>query len=381
MSLVIRDVTRRYGAFVALDRVSLDVAPGELVALLGPSGSGKSSLLRMLAGLDAPDEGSIHRNGDNLLALDASRRGVGLVFQHYALFAHMNVFENVAFGLRVRSRRQRPGRQEIKARVEALLERMQLRDLAQRYPAQLSGGQRQRVALARALAVEPGLLLLDEPFGALDAQVRVSLRVWLRDLQRALGLTTIMVTHDQDEAMQMADRIVVMHEGRVEQTGTPDAIYDAPATPFVHGFVGRGTRLRAHVGEGGLWVEGHRLPGDVAGFERGQAMEAWVRPEHVVLAPRSPWGMPARIERLAPAGATVQAMLLLGERTGVPVAAEWPAGDVARLALAEGSSIHVALTRLRVYAPAGAHAFVPCASHASGQDGLIDLGQWMHRRP
>ncbi|TBR39509.1 ATP-binding cassette domain-containing protein [Dyella terrae] len=384
MTLEIRQLTRRFGAFVALDRVSLDVAPGELVALLGPSGSGKSTLLRILAGLDAPDQGSVLRDGEDLLAHDASRRGVGLVFQHYALFAHMTVFENVAFGLRVRRRALRPGRQAIRQRVLALLERMQLAEYAARYPSQLSGGQRQRVALARALAVEPAMLLLDEPFGALDQQVRVSLRGWLRDLQRSLGLTTLMVTHDQEEALQMADRVVVMHEGRVAQVGRPDAIYDVPASPFVHGFVGRGTRLPAIVVPGALLVSGHRLAGDTEGWEPGREVEAWVRPEDVRLAPRVPWGVPARIESLLSRGATVHAALAIDGASGITLDAEWHAGDVARLSLHEGDQVAIAFARLRLYGtepdPRLVGVFVPHGAFGTPEHGFADRGMWSQRR-
>src|SRR5579859_3974346 len=208
MGIEISRLRRQFDAFMALDDVSLKIGDGEFVAVLGPSGSGKTSLLRILAGLDQPDAGSVFRDGQDLLALDARRRGVGLVFQHYALFPHMTVAQNVAFGLRVRAWRKRPKASAIKARVEGLLRQVELDGFAHRYPSQLTGGQRQRVALARALAIEPRLLLLDEPFGALDAQVRVNLRGWLREFHRSFGITTLFITHDQDEALEMADRVV-----------------------------------------------------------------------------------------------------------------------------------------------------------------------------
>src|SRR5690348_6030456 len=235
----IRNLTRRFTGLAALDDVSLAIAPGEFVALLGPSGSGKTTLLRILAGLDYPDGGSVEHEGADFLAAPARRRKVGLVFQHYALFRHLSVRENIAFGLRVRPWRRRPRRHEIAERVRQLLRRVQLEEHGERYPAQLSGGQRQRVALARALAVEPSLLLLDEPFGALDAQVRVHLRRWLRELHDESRLTTIFVTHDQEEALELADRIAVMNKGRIEQVDTPEVLYHRPATTFVCEFIGK----------------------------------------------------------------------------------------------------------------------------------------------
>ena len=255
MSIEISHLSRRFGDFAALDDVSLSLARGEFVALLGPSGSGKTTLLRLLAGLDFPDLGLLLQDGRDLARIPARERGVGLVFQHYALFRHMTVAENIAFGLRVRPRAHRPDRAEIAARVERLLQRVQLEGLGRRYPAQLSGGQRQRVALARALAIEPQLLLLDEPFGALDAQVRLALRRWLRHLHEELGLTTVFVTHDQEEALELADRVVVMNRGRIEQVGTADEVYDAPNSPFVYGFIGESSTLPVRIEDGQLWVQ------------------------------------------------------------------------------------------------------------------------------
>ena len=227
-----------FGRHAALRDVSLTVNSGELLALLGPSGSGKTTLLRVIAGLEAPDAGTVHFDGDDATARSATDRRVGFVFQHYALFRHMTVFENVAFGLRVRPRERRPPEAEIRRKVDELLALVQLDYLGDRYPSQLSGGQRQRVALARALAVEPRVLLLDEPFGALDAKVRQELRRWLRRLHRQIHVTSVFVTHDQEEALELADRVVVMNEGQIEQDGTPDAIVEHPATPFVMTFVG-----------------------------------------------------------------------------------------------------------------------------------------------
>src|SRR5207302_709726 len=242
-----RTIVKRFGDFTALDGVSVEVEAGSLTALLGPSGSGKSTLLRVIAGLERPDEGSIHLEGRDVTNVAPQARGVGFVFQHYAAFKHMTVWDNVAFGLKIR---RRP-RAEIKQRVAELLELVQLEGFAERYPAQLSGGQRQRMALARALAVEPRVLLLDDPFGALDARVRVELRTWLRRLHEETHVTTVIVTHDQEEAMDVADRIAVMNHGRIEQTGKPRDLYEHPANEFVMSFVGAVNRI------GGAFVRPH----------------------------------------------------------------------------------------------------------------------------
>jgi sulfate transport system ATP-binding protein len=242
MSIELRGIVKRFGDFVAVDHVDLSVASGELLALLGPSGSGKTSLLRIIAGLEAADAGSVAFHGDDATGVHARDRRVGFVFQHYALFGHLSIFENVAFGLRVRPRRERLPDADIARRVHRLLDLVQLDALADRFPHQLSGGQRQRIALARALAVEPKVLLLDEPFGALDARVRQELRRWLRRLHDEVHVTSVFVTHDQEEALEVADRVVVMNHGRVEQVGTPAEIYDHPATPFVFEFLGQFNR-------------------------------------------------------------------------------------------------------------------------------------------
>ena len=238
MSIEIRHLQKRYGATIVCDDLSLDIRSGELVALLGPSGSGKTTLLRLIAGLEAPDAGSVAFHGEDDAGADPRAQRVGFVFQHYALFAHMTIFENVAFGLRVRPRATRPDEATIRRRVHELLALVQLDWLADRYPHQLSGGQRQRIALARALAVEPGVLLRDEPFGALAAKVRKELRRWLRRLHDEMHVTTVFVTHDQEEAMEVADRVVIMNRGRIEQAGSPDEVYDHPKTPFVLQFLG-----------------------------------------------------------------------------------------------------------------------------------------------
>ncbi len=238
MSIEVRNLNKRFGPTVVCDNLNLDIPDGELVALLGPSGSGKTTLLRIIAGLEVPDSGTVLFHGEDATHTDVRERQVGFVFQHYALFAHMTIFENVAFGLRVRPKATRPGEREIRAKVTELLKLVQLDWIADRYPHQLSGGQRQRIALARALAVEPKVLLLDEPFGALDAKVRKELRRWLRRLHDEVHVTSVFVTHDQEEAMEVADRIVVMNQGRIEQDGPPDEVYDHPASPFVLQFLG-----------------------------------------------------------------------------------------------------------------------------------------------
>ena len=250
MSIEVRNLNKRFGKTVVCDNLNLDIPAGELVALLGPSGSGKTTLLRIIAGLEVPDQGTVLFHGADATDTDVRERQVGFVFQHYALFAHMSIFENVAFGLRVRPKATRPGEKEIRAKVTELLKLVQLDWIADRYPHQLSGGQRQRIALARALAVEPKVLLLDEPFGALDAKVRKELRRWLRRLHDEMHVTSVFVTHDQEEAMEVADRIVVMNEGRIEQQGTPDEVYDHPASPFVLQFLGDVNLFHGRFGHG-----------------------------------------------------------------------------------------------------------------------------------
>ena len=244
MSIEVRQVHKQFGNFTALNNINLDIKAGELVALLGPSGCGKTTLLRIIAGLETPDTGSILFNGDDVSRRDVRKRNVGFVFQHYALFRHMTVFDNVAFGLRMKSRRERPSEAVIAEKVQELLRMVQLDWLSDRFPEQLSGGQRQRIALARALAVEPQILLLDEPFGALDAKVRKELRRWLANLHEDINLTSVFVTHDQEEAMEVADRIVVMNKGVIEQIGTPAEVYENPASEFVYHFLGDSNRLK-----------------------------------------------------------------------------------------------------------------------------------------
>lgn len=280
--LQIENVARQFGSFAALKGVSLAIEPGELVALLGPSGSGKTTLLRLIAGLDFLDGGRIAFDGVDGNALSLRDRRIGMVFQSYALFRHLTVRDNIAFGLWARPRQERPPSAEIDRRVRDLLALVQLDGLEGRFPSQLSGGQRQRVALARALAIEPRVLLLDEPFGALDAKVRKDLRAWLRDLHSRTGHTTVFVTHDQDEALELADRVAILHQGRLEQVGTPDAVYDHPATPFVCSFLGETNRLPVEVRGGQAWLEDRPVYAASATNVVGHA-DLYVRPQHLKL--------------------------------------------------------------------------------------------------
>ncbi len=278
MSIEIRSVSKKFNSFNALTDVDLTVPSGELVALLGPSGSGKTTLLRIIAGLESPDRGSILFNGVDATAHDVRERQVGFVFQHYALFRHMTVFDNVAFGLTVKPKKIRPSKGEISDRVHGLLKLVQLDQLAKRYPAQLSGGQRQRVALARALAVEPQVLLLDEPFGALDAKVRQELRRWLRKLHDEIHVTSVFVTHDQEEALEVADRIVVMNEGKIEQAGTPEEVYDKPANPFVFNFLGNVNLFHGRMHGGAAKIADMSIDLPEHSEADGNAVVAYVRP-------------------------------------------------------------------------------------------------------
>ena len=280
MRISIHDVNKRFGNFTALDQVNLDIHSGELVALLGPSGSGKTTLLRIIAGLEWPDAGEIRFDGEDALLRSVGERNVGFVFQHYALFRHMTIFENIAFGLRALPRRQRLDEQEIRKRVGDLLDLVQLNGLAGRYPTQLSGGQRQRVALARALAVQPRVLLLDEPFGALDAKVRKELRRWLRQLHQQIQVTSVFVTHDQEEALEVADRVVVFDKGRIEQVGVPQQVYEEPANAFVHGFIGASASLPIIIKDGKVCFGEKVLDIDRKGSPDGRAA-LFIRPYDV----------------------------------------------------------------------------------------------------
>ncbi len=304
MSIEIRNVSKQFGDFQALRDVNLDINSGELIALLGPSGCGKTTLLRIIAGLETPDVGTIHFSGEDTTDVHVRERNVGFVFQHYALFRHMTVFENVAFGLRVKPRKERPSEAQIREKVMSLLKLVQLDWIADRYPSQLSGGQRQRIALARALAVEPKVLLLDEPFGALDAKVRKELRRWLRRLHDELHVTSIFVTHDQEEALEVADRVVVINKGKIEQQGSPQEVWDNPASPFVYGFLGDVNLFKGRASDGRVYLDDgmqidspeaknahetkafafvrpHDL--DVERYSPGQALDAQGRPRGIVV--------------------------------------------------------------------------------------------------
>jgi sulfate transport system ATP-binding protein len=291
MSVEVRNITKKFGKFPALHGVNLKVESGELVALLGPSGSGKTTLLRIIGGLEFPDntEARVLFYGEDVTALPAHKRRVGFAFQHYALFRHLNVFENIAFGLRVRPFWSRPKESEIRERVEKLLKLIQLDLLGSRYPSQLSGGQRQRVALARALAVEPKVLLLDEPFGALDAKVRKELRQWLRRLHEEIHVTTLFVTHDQEEALEVADRVAILREGCVEQIGKPAEIYDHPATPFVYDFLGNVNAFAGHVRDGSVHIGDSKFAAHGATGGKDTSATAFVRP-HDIRVTREPGG-------------------------------------------------------------------------------------------
>jgi len=282
VAIAAESLGRTFGTTVAVDSLDIAVEPGELLALLGPSGSGKTTLLRLVAGLETPTSGRILFGGEDATHRPVRERRVGFVFQHYALFKHLSVAENIAYGLRVRPRATRPPDKEIRRRVAKLLELVQLSGLGRRAPAQLSGGQRQRVALARALAVEPRVLLLDEPFGALDAQVRRDLRRWLRELHDRTGHTTLFVTHDQEEALELADRVAILNKGRIEQIGTPDDVLDRPATAFVAGFVGEAVRLPVELAPHALRIGGQAIALD-HGLPSGAAA-LFVRPTDLTLA-------------------------------------------------------------------------------------------------
>jgi sulfate transport system ATP-binding protein len=344
MTIEVRGLTKRFGAFTALDDVSLDVPGGGLVALLGPSGSGKTTLLRILAGLEHPDGGTARIEGVDLASQSARQRNVGLVFQHYALFRHLDVYENIAFALRVRKR----PRAEVDARVRELLALIQLESFEHRLPSQLSGGQRQRVALARALAARPRVLLLDEPFGALDAQVRAELRAWLRRLHDEIHLTTVFVTHDQDEAFEVADRVVVMNHGKVEQVGAPADVFEQPANDFVMRFLGHVNVLDAELADGRARIGDVTLAvGNHNGDSRGRV---YIRPHDVELArANSDGALAARVMRVTPLSGGLKIDLSvpsIGSRLRADV--DWERGTA--LALRDGDDVFLSLRRARVFA-------------------------------
>lgn len=326
-AITVRGANKRYGDFVALDNVDFAVPSGSLTALLGPSGSGKSTLLRAIAGLDHPDSGTVTINGVDVTGVPPQRRGIGFVFQHYAAFKHMTVRDNVAFGLKIRKR----PKAEIKDKVDNLLEVVGLSGFQTRYPNQLSGGQRQRMALARALAVDPQVLLLDEPFGALDAKVREDLRAWLRRLHDEVHVTTVLVTHDQAEALDVADRIAVLNQGRIEQLGTPTEVYDAPANAFVMSFLGAVSSLN------GALVRPHDIR---VGRTPDMAVSA-----ATVDGADGVGVLRATVDRVVALGFEVR-VELTNAATGVPFTAQITRGDAEALALAEGDTVYVRATRV-----------------------------------
>jgi sulfate transport system ATP-binding protein len=352
MSIEVRDIVKKFGQFSALQNVTLEIPSGELVALLGPSGSGKTTLLRVIGGLEAPDAGQVLFHGEDATSRHVRERQVGFVFQHYALFRHMSVFENVAFGLRVRPRGTRPPEAEIRAAVMDLLKLVQLDWLADRYPSQLSGGQRQRVALARALAVKPKVLLLDEPFGALDAKVRKELRRWLRRLHQEIHVTTVFVTHDQDEALEVSDRVVVMNEGKIEQVGTPEEVYDHPATAFVCGFLGDVNLFHGRVERGRVSIGGSQLDiPDLTAASDGNAL-AYVRTHEIELSGSSAGehSILAVVRHLRAFGPIVR-LELDRAGDGQVIEAEVPRARVEELGLCLGSTVYLAPRNPRVFVP------------------------------
>jgi sulfate transport system ATP-binding protein len=350
MSIEIENVNKQFGTFKALSNVSLAIPSGELVALLGPSGCGKTTLLRIIAGLEYADSGRILFNGEDTTQSHVRERRVGFVFQHYALFRHMTVFDNVAFGLTVRPKATRPSKQDIREKVMKLLQLVQLENMAARYPAQLSGGQRQRIALARALAVEPQVLLLDEPFGALDAQVRAELRRWLRRLHDEIHVTSVFVTHDQEEALEVADRIVVMNKGKIEQVGTPDQVYENPATSFVLNFLGSVNMFHGRMSQGKAQLSGLQVHANgYAGADDTPAV-AYVR-SHDIEIDRSQVdssSIKAEIKTILKLGPTVRISLLI-EGNSEYVEAELTRDKFQYLDLKHGEHVYVRPRQVRVF--------------------------------
>lgn len=354
MSIEVRNVHKAFGTFKALDDISLNFPDGELVALLGPSGCGKTTLLRVIAGLEHADSGSVILDGHDATDQDVRQRRVGFVFQHYALFRHLTVFENIAFGLRVRPRSQRPSEKEIRAKVNRLLELVQLSWVANRFPSQLSGGQRQRIALARALAVEPSVLLLDEPFGALDAKVRKELRRWLRALHDELHISSIFVTHDQEEALEVSDRVVLINKGRVEQVGTPKGIYERPATAFAYGFIGPVNEFRGRIEGGYVRVGDERLAHNASNLRDGQEVVAFVRPHDTEIVPdASDDGISASINRIL-GNSTVARIELVADDAARENRKEFfeveiAGSEAASLGLSAGQRVKIRSSRLSVF--------------------------------
>ena len=349
MSISIRNITKRFGEFTALDNVSVEVPDGSLLALLGPSGSGKTTLLRIIAGLEVPDAGSVVCHGDDVTRRSARDRNVGFVFQHYALFRHMNVFENIAFGMRVRHQ----SKQLIHQRVRELLQLVRLENLEKRYPSQLSGGQRQRVALARALAIHPKVLLLDEPFGALDAKVRQELRSWLRRLHDEINMTSVFVTHDQEEAFEVADTVVVMNQGRVEQAGAPQEVFDHPANPFVMDFLGNVNVFHGRVQNGRASLGTMEVDYPEYPHQESRAATMYVRP-HELEIDRTPNGsagsLKAQVERINRAGSIAKVYLRSAD-FGLGLNVEISPERYVELALKTGDMVYVSPRKVRVFVP------------------------------
>jgi len=378
----LQSLTKRFGEYAAVNAVDLHVKSGELIALLGPSGSGKTTLLRMIAGLETPTDGRILFSGDDATRRHVRERGVGFVFQHYALFKHMTVAQNVGFGLRVRARKSRPPRAEISARVQELLRLVQLEHYGERYPSQLSGGQRQRVALARALAVEPRILLLDEPFGALDAKVRVELRRWLRRLHDQMHVTSVFVTHDQEEAMEVADRVVIMRAGRVEQVGTPNDVYEHPRTPFVYDFLGNVNIFKGRVRAGEVHLEcpveassreshvngsgsngtykPHHNAGGVATGGGGAEDDSvlFIRPHMLDIdpQPRNPFAMRACVRRVNAFGSSIRVILLTD--SGAEISADLSRERFEALRPRPDQVLYISARDARAFPKADVHASI-----------------------
>ena len=332
MDVRVDHVRKEFDRFPALHDVSLDIHSGELIALLGPSGSGKTTLLRLIAGLERPTAGKIFFGDEDASEKSVQERNIGFVFQHYALFRHMTILENVSFGLKVRPRSSRPAAGEIRKRAMELLDLVQLSGLEKRYPNQLSGGQRQRVALARALAIEPRVLLLDEPFGALDAQVRRDLRKWLREIHDRTGHTTVFVTHDQEEALELADRLCVMSQGRIEQVGSPDSVYDTPTSPFVFGFIGESSELPVNVDKGDIWL-GDR-PIGISSPEASGAARLFFRPHDIELVDNGA-GLAGVVATSRRVGGTRRVELDIGgagHRVEIDLPFDHPAGERTQIA-------------------------------------------------
>ncbi|HZI02765.1 MAG TPA: ABC transporter ATP-binding protein [Archangium sp.] len=347
MSVIVEQLTKRFtrAGTPAVSDVSFQAPSGAITTLLGPSGAGKSTLLRLIAGLELPDSGSVRIEGVDCTHLPVQQRGIGVVFQSYALFKHMTVRQNIAFGLETR----RLPRSEIEGRVDEMLKLVQLEELGKRYPGQLSGGQRQRVAFARALAIQPKLLLLDEPFGALDSRVRIELREWLQSLHEQTGVTTLLVTHDQEEALEISQHVVVLSDGRVAQAGPPEEIYDRPATPFVASFVGGTSILRGHVRSGRAQV-GTLVVAAPQSAREGESVQAFVRPHDIKLARAANGGnehTTSRVERLKSVGGYVKVLLKLP--SGETVAVEVPRAEFEDLGVVEGDHVHADVRMAKVF--------------------------------